>query len=314
MTVAPATPSSQVRQAWVTGARGFVGSHLAPALRAAGWKVATAQVRHGQTPNPPPKAGDVVFHLAAVAHRHAAAGEHRAANCDLALDVYRSAAKAKARAFVFVSTSKVLGDASDTPLGVASPRRPVGAYAISKALAEQRLLAARREVDLPLAIIRPPLAYGPGAKGNLRSLLRALARGVPLPLALARGQRSFVSIRNLVAALAAIGDEPERCDGIWHVADGEAIDCASLCRRLGVHLERPVRLLPVPPALCAAALRVVPTVAGHARSLVASTFGPLLLDDSAFRRAFRFTPPQTLDAGLAELAHWYREGQADLVA
>lgn len=276
--------------------------------------MATAQVRPGQAPDPPPKAGDVVFHLAAVAHRHAATGEQQAANCDLALDVYQSAAKAKARAFVFVSTSKVLGDASDTPLGTASPRRPVGAYAMSKAAAEQRLLAARREVGLPLAVVRPPLVYGPGAKGNLRSLLWALARGVPLPLALARGQRSFVSVRNLVAALATIGAAPERCDGIWHVADGEAIDCASLCRRLGGHLERPVRLLPVPPALCAAALRVAPPAASHARSLVASTFGPLLLDDGAFRRAFRFSPPQTLDAGLAELARWYRDGQADLVA
>lgn len=276
--------------------------------------MATAQVRPGQAPDPPPKAGDVVFHLAAVAHRHAATGEQQAANCDLALDVYRCAAKAKARAFVFVSTSKVLGDASDAPLGTASPRRPVGAYAMSKAAAEQQLLAARREVGLPLAVVRPPLVYGPGAKGNLRSLLWALARGVPLPLALARGQRSFVSVRNLVAALATIGAAPERCDGIWHVADGEAIDCASLCRRLGGHLGRPVRLLPVPPVLCAAALSLVPLAAGHARSLVASTFGPLLLDDGAFRRAFHFSPPQTLDAGLAELAHWYREGQADLVA
>lgn len=265
-------------------------------------------------PDPPPSRGDVVFHLAGVAHRRAAAGDHLAANCELALDVYRSAAKAEARAFVFVSTSKVLGDASPRPLGVASPRRPAGAYALSKAVAERRLLAARRGAELPLAVVRPPLVYGPGVKGNLRSLLWALARGVPLPLALARGQRSIVSVRNLVAALVAIGTAPARSDGIWHVADGEGVDCASLCRRLAGHLGQRAHLLPVPPALCGTALRLVPSVAGHAGSLVASTFGTLMLDDGGFRRAFDFTPPQTLDAGLAELAHWHRGDGADLVA
>lgn len=314
MTAAPDTPTPVPRHAWVTGARGFIGGHLAPALRAAGWRVATAQVRRGQAPEPPPAKGDVVFHLAGVAHRRAATGEHLAANCELALDVYRRAAKAGARAFVFVSTSKVLGDASPKPLGAASPRRPAGAYAFSKAVAERRLLAVRLDAGLPLAVVRPPLVYGPGVKGNLRSLLWALARGVPLPLALARGQRSFVSARNLVAALVAIGIAPERCDGIWHVADGEAVDCASLCRRLAGHLGRRARLLPVPPALCVAGLRLVPSVARHAGSLVASTFGTLMLDDGGFRRAFDFTPPQTLDAGLAELAHWHRGDGADLVA
>lgn len=313
MTAAPDTSGPVPRHAWVTGVRGFIGGHLAPALRAAGWRVATAQVRHGRVLEPPPARGDVVFHLAGVAHRRAATGEHLAANCELALDVYQRAAEAEARAFVFVSTSKVLGDASPR-LGAASPRRPAGAYALSKAAAERRLLAARPEAGVPLAVVRPPLVYGPGVKGNLRSLLWALARGVPLPLALARGQRSFVSVRNLVAALVAIGAAPARCDGIWHVADSERIDCASLCHRLAGHLGRRAHLLSVPPALCGAALRLVPFVAGHAGSLVASAFGALLLDDGGFRRAFDFTPPQTLDAGLAELAHWYRGDEGDLVA
>ena len=308
VTAAPATPGSALRQAWVTGAGGFVGGHLAPALRSAGWRVATARVRPGQAPSPRPAKGDVVFHLAAVAHRGAAVGEHMAANCELAVDVYRCAAEAEARAFVFVSTSKVLGDASPVPLGATSPRRPVGAYAQSKAAAEERLLAARRDAGLPLAILRPPLVHGPGAKGNLRSLLWALARGVPLPLALARGQRSLVSVRNLVAALAAIGAAPARSDGIWHVADGERIDCASLCHRLGDHLGRPARLLAVPPGLCSLGLRTVPQMAAQADSLVASAFGALVLDDAGFRRVFDFSPPQTLDAGLAELARWYHSG------
>ena len=292
------------RRAWVTGAGGFLGGHLTPALRRAGWRVVAAAARAGRAPRPPPQPGDVVFHLAGIAHRGAVAGEHMAANCALALDLYRQAHAAGARGFVFVSTSKVLGDASPTALGGAAPRRPQGAYAASKAAAEEGLLA-HRQPALPLAIVRPPLIYGPGVKGNLRRLLWALAHGLPLPLALARGRRSFVSARNLAAALAVLGADPARSDGIWHVVDGEDVDCAALCRRLASHLGRRARLVPASPALFAAALRLVPGLRSDAAGLAASTFGPLRLDGSAFRRAFAWQPPATLDEGLAELGRWY---------
>lgn len=291
--------------AWITGAAGFVGRHLAGALQDAGWRVGTARVRPGRPPEGAALArGDVVFHLAGIAHRHATAAEHMAANCELPLALYEFACRAEARAFVFVGTSKVLGDASPGVLGVDAPRRPVGAYAASKAEAERRLLAARRRAPVPLAIVRPPLVYGNGVPGNLRSLAWALAHGLPVPLALARGTRSFVSVHNLTSALAALGTAPDRSDGIWHVADGEDVDCATLCRRLARHLGRPARLLPVSPAACAAALRLLPRFRAHAASLVASVFEPLQLDTSAFRRAFRWSPPQTLDDGLRELAQW----------
>ena len=294
------------RRAWVTGSHGFVGGFLTRALRDAGWGVTAAWARSGSAPRPLPQAGDVVFHLAGIAHRPAVAGDHMAANCALTLDLYRRASAVGARGFVFASTSKVLGDASPTALGVRAPRRPHGAYAASKAAAEEALLAASREAALPLAIVRPPLVYGAGVKGNLRRLLWALARGLPLPLASARGQRSFVSGRNLASALAALGADPARSEGIWHVADGEDVNCATLCRRLARHLGRKARLVPAPPAVFAAALRLVPALAANADSLVASTFEPLRLDDSAFRHAFAWSPPQRLDDGLAELARWYR--------
>lgn len=303
---APPAPATGAMSAWVTGAGGFVGGHLTRALRHAGWRVATARIRPGEGQGAAPAGGDVVFHLAGVAHRQAAAREQMAANCDLALALYALACRAEARAFVFVSSSKVLGDASPAVLGVDAPRRPKGGYAASKAAAERQLLAARGRAGVPLAIVRPPLIYGPGVRGNLRLLTWALARGLPLPLALARGRRSFVSVRNLTSALAALGAMPDRSDGIWHVADGEDVDCATLCRRLAGQLGRPARLLPVPAAVCAMVLSLLPKTRANAASLVASAFEPLRLDASAFRRAFGWSPPQMLDEGIAELAQWYR--------
>ena len=158
--------------AWITGASGFVGRQLSGHLRRTGWQVATARLRHGEYAALP-KAGDVVFHAAALAHRRGhALPAFMGANCELALDLYQQASDAGAAGFVFLSTAKVLGESSagtEAALPIDAPRRPHGPYAESKAAAEERLLAAWRQRRLALAIVRPPLVYGPGRARQLPS-------------------------------------------------------------------------------------------------------------------------------------------------
>lgn len=299
------------QSALVTGAGGFIGSHLVRDLQRTGWHVGTLRARHEDGPGANPAsaeaAGRVLFHLGGIAHRRAGIQRQMAANRDLALDLYEWAACAGARGFVFVSTSKVLGESSVTPLSVHAPRRPRGAYAQSKAAAETALLAAHRRHGLPLAIVRPPLVYGPGVKANFRLLLRALAHGAPLPLASATSRRSYVSVGNLTNALAAIGASLARPASaeIWHVTDGNTLSTAALCGILAGHLDRSARLFPVPRGTFAAASRVSDGL-GLSRSLVASLFDPFPLDDSAFRARFSWTPPETQDAALKATAHWFR--------
>lgn len=299
------------QSALVTGAGGFIGSHLVRDLQRTGWHVGTLRARHedGSGANPPSAeaAGRVLFHLGGIAHRRAGIQLQMAANRDLACDLYEWAARAGARGFVFASTSKVLGESSPTPLSVHAPRRPRGAYAESKAAAETALLAAHRRQGLPLAIVRPPLVYGPGVKANFRLLLRALAHGAPLPLASATSRRSHVSVGNLTNALAAIGASLARPASaeIWHVTDGNTLSTAALCDILAGHLGRSGRLFPVPRSVFAAASRISGGL-GLSRSLVASLFDPLCLDDSAFRARFSWTPPETQDAALKATAHWFR--------
>ena len=257
-------------------------------------------------PAPKPPAGSL-FHLGGIAHRRAGIQRQMAANRDLACDLYEWAARAGALGFVFVSTSKVLGESSPAPLSVHAPRRPCGAYAQSKAAAETALLAAHRRHGLPLAIVRPPLVYGPGVKANFRLLLQALARGAPLPLASATSRRSYIAIGNLTNALAAIGASLARpaSAAIWHVTDGNSLSTAALCGILAGHLGRGARLFPVPRSAFAAASRLSNGL-GLPRSLVASLFDPLCLDDSAFRARFSWAPPETQDAALKATAHWFR--------
>ena len=302
------------QNALVTGASGFIGSHLVRHLQRTGWRVGTvrARLREGSeaTPEPADVAGRVVFHLGGIAHRQARIQDQMAANRDLTDGLYDWAAKADAQGFVFVSTSKVLGDSSTAPLGPHAPRRPQGAYAESKAAAETALLAAHRRHGLPLAIVRPPLVYGPGVKANLGLLLRALAHGIPLPLASATAPRSYVSVAGLTSALAAIGAalrhraDPE----IWHVTDGNDVSTAALCRTLAGHLGRNARLFPMPRRTFAAASRCSDGL-GLSRGLVASLFDPFRLDDSALLERLRWRPGESQDAALKATAQWFRRTQ-----
>jgi nucleoside-diphosphate-sugar epimerase len=183
---------------------------------------------------------------------------------------------------VFISSVKVHGEESRTPFSERSPIAPADAYGESKARAEEALHAIP---GLRMAVLRPPLVYGPGVKANFLSLVRAIARGWPLPLAALDNRRSLIYVANLADAIV-------RCleaEGTYLVADGAPISTPQLCRELGQALGRPARLLPFPRVL-------IP------RKLA----GSLAVDDGAIRAALGWKPPHTREAGLRATAQWYR--------
>ena len=99
----------------------------------------------------------------------------------------RAAAHCGVKRLVFLSSIKVNGESapSDAPFDQASPAMPQDAYAISKWEAEQALTRVSAETGLEIVVLRCPLVYGPGVKGNFLRLLQAVNHGIPLPLALA---------------------------------------------------------------------------------------------------------------------------------
>lgn len=297
-----------MRAAWVTGTGGFVGGHLAHHLSSTGWTVSRARARHGETLAEAPKPGDVVFHVGGLAGGHRSHADYLASNCALPVALYEAAAAAGCRGFVFVSTAKVLGEVYADPATEDAPRMPVGTYAESKALAEERLLTAHERCGLPLAIVRPPLVYGAGVRGSFRLLLRLLARGVPLPLADAKGLRSMVSVANLTHALALLGanladaaNARSPATAVWHVHDGEDISTAALCQALAERLRRPARLWRLPSPVRAAAVRL----GGDA--VLASAFAPLRLDDGALRRQLDWMPPQSRREAICATVRWFAD-------
>ena len=248
----------------VTGASGFIGRALCPALVAAGHELAQA------------REAAVVVHLAGIAHRRATREELEKVNVAFALDTARNAAATGAR-FLFMSSIKVHGEVSAAPLRPDSPIAPADAYAESKARAEDGLRAI---AGLRLTVLRPPLVYGPGVRANFLALLRAIARGWPLPLASVDNRRSLLYVGNLAAAVLACLEK----DGTYLVCDRGAVSTAELCREIGRALGRPARLFPWPSAL-----------------LPAKLAGSLEIDESRLPCAPRFTREQ----GLRATASWY---------
>jgi UDP-glucose 4-epimerase len=260
----------------VTGASGFIGRALLAALEDAGHQTVPLDLRASRFTD-----GDAVVHLAAVAHRSASREELHRVNVGLARDIGMAAA-AHGVPLVFISSVKVHGEASDAAFTERSKIRPGDAYAESKARAEDALRAIP---GLKLAVLRPPLVYGPGVKANFLALIRAIARGIPLPLASVRNRRSLIYVGNLVDAVVRCLGE----GGTFLVSDGENISTARLCVDLGNALGRPARLFPFPVAW-------LPSKLGES----------LAVDDSAIRQALGWRPPHTRKDGLSATARWYR--------
>jgi nucleoside-diphosphate-sugar epimerase len=270
----------------LTGASGFIGTALRPALSAAGHRIAALDLRHGRV-----ELGDAeaVVHLAAIAHRARPGADLQRVNVELAAQVGRAAASCGAR-MIFLSSSKVHGDSASEPLRETSPIAPQDAYGESKVRAETAL---RSIEGLRLTVIRPPLVYGPGVKANFLALMRAIARGWPLPLASIVNRRSLIYVGNLAHALERCLQLPAAQGRTYLVSDGAPLSTPELCTRIGEALNSRARLFRFPPS----ALGLLPGATRLTRSLQ--------LDDAAIRAELGWQPPFSLSEGLCATAQWY---------
>lgn len=226
--------------------------------------------------------------------------EFRRTNVEGTLHLARQAAHSGVRRFVFVSSIKVNGEttAAGRPFTVADTPAAQDAYGISKMEAERGLRGIAADTGMEIVIVRPPLVYGPGVKANFASLMRAVQRGLPLPLgAVTNNRRSLVALDNLVDLLITCVDHPAAANQTFLVSDGEDLSTTALIRRMGQALGKPARLLPVPPAL----LQLGAAIVGK-RNVVQRLLGNLQVDIAHTRATLGWTPPISVGEGLRRAA------------
>ena len=305
----------------VTGANGFVGRAVCAQAMLRGLAVVGVTRQPACLPDgiencvlasmdeqadwrPALAGADAVIHLAARVHVMADTAanpldEFRRINVQGTLNLARQAASAGVRRFVFISSVKVNGEATQPghPFTADDAPAPLDPYGISKMEAEQGLRKIAAETGMEVVIIRPPLVYGPGVKANFSAMMRWLQRGVPLPLGAIDNQRSLVALDNLVDLIITCISHPAAANQTFLVSDGEDVSTTGLLRGMGLAMNRPARLLPVPTGCLklAAALVGKPDMAQR-------LCGSLQVDIEKTRQLLGWSPPLTLDQGLKKAA------------
>ena len=204
---------------------------------------------------------DVVVHTAARVHimndSSNPLAKFRKVNRDATLVLARCAAEAGVKRFIFLSSIKVNGELTGpsqpfTPDDVHVPDDP---YGLSKYEAEQGLLALAQKTKMDVVIIRPPLVYGPGVKGNFASMIKWMNKPLPLPFGAIHNQRSLIALDNLVSFISLCIDlekSSKASNQVFLICDGEDVSTTQLLKKIGqaFSLYSPLGakawLLPVP--------------------------------------------------------------------
>lgn len=310
----------------VTGATGFVGRAVCAQLGQLGYTVRAAL--RADTPVEEGVAercivGDLsgatdwtsaldqvelIVHAAGIAHLPPGLGaddeRYLQVNAHATGQLAAAAARAGARRLVFLSSIKVNGERTEQrPFRAADPPDPRDAYARSKVHAETLLRDAAVRSGMEVVIVRPPLMYGSRVRANFLRLLHWVDSGRPLPFGRVRNRRSLLSVWNLSSFIATVLAEPRAAGRVWLVSDGEDLSTADLIARLASALNRPQRLLPVPVPM----LRLCGALIGRGAE-IARLCDSLTVDIADTRTQLNWTPPYTVDEGLARTAAWYRCG------
>lgn len=222
--------------------------------------------------------------------------KYRQVNVEGTVLLARHALTAGVKRFVYVSSIKVNGETTlpGKPFNADDTPAPEDAYSISKKEAEDALLNLAKDTTMEVVIIRPPLIYGPGVKGNFALMMQLITKGCPLPFGAVRNnRRSFVALDNVVDLIVTCIDHPKAANEVFLVSDGEDISTAELFERLSMAMGRHVRLVSVPVGL----IKFVSAILKKgdlARRLCSS----LQVDICKTKELLSWQPPVSMEIGL----------------
>lgn len=305
-----ATCHSEYKKVAVVGSAGFVGRHLTGLLYKDGFNV-TGMVRklsRQSLSHPEIEIGDVlkanlyegVFKdvdtiVYTIARTHQVNEEgadlecvYNKINCDAMISLAKAAQSQGVKRFIFLSSLKVLGENNfiGQPFSHSSVPRPQGPYGTSKLKAEKCLIDLSRLTGLEVVIIRPPLIYGPGVKGNLATLTRALRLCMPLPFSkLSQNRRSLVSIENLCDLIRECIINPAAQGEIFLVKDQEDFSTLGIVRLLSKEIGIKPVLFPMPGPILQGLLFLL-----GKKSMAHRLMGDLTVDDEYTKNKLGWAP------------------------
>lgn len=257
---------------------------------------------------------DCVIHCAGRAHvmhetKKNTLKIYRTVNVDSTKKLAEQAAKAGVKRFIFLSSVKVNGESTNneysdnvsnkpkkkifTHNDIPNPEDP---YAISKLEAEKVLWEISSKTDLEVTVIRLPLVYGYGAKGNLARLIKLIQSNIPLPLAKVQNQRSMIGIDNLIDLLICCIDHPHAAGKTFLVSDCDDLSTPGLINYIASSMERRAYLFPFPIFL----LKLLFSILGK-KGEINRLVGSLKIDGSYTRDILNWAPPVSVAEGIKRM-------------
>lgn len=300
----------------LTGATGFVGSNVLPVLTEAGWDVRAATRRTDQLGmitvqriegridwQDALRGCDAVVHLAGRAHipRDETVETFEAVNTEGTLRLARQAVAAGVRRFIFASTVKVHGEGRSTAYVEEDLPMPADRYAQSKWRAEQGLIEIGAQSGMEMVILRPPLIYGPGVRGNIWELVRLVDRGLPLPLNSIHNRRSLLSVANLASAIATALTHRAAVGRTFLLSDQRDFSTPEIIREIATAIDRAPVLFRMPTFL----LEGVAMIMGR-RDTYRRLASSLFVDSGHISNELGWRPPFPPKQGFAAMGAWYR--------
>ena len=230
-------------------------------------------------------------------------------NVDGVKQLAEQAVRAGVKKLIFLSSIKVNGEntfenynpvhfdpknqyvftPNDTP-------NPKDAYAVSKLKAENILWEISSRTNLEVVVIRLPLVYGWGVKGNLFRLIKLIKSGIPLPFSMINNKRSMIGIDNLVDLLIHCIDHPNASGKIFLASDGKDLSTPKLIKLIASSMGTKANLFPLPISI----LKFLASIFGK-KEEINRLVGSLRVDNSYTKQILNWTPPISIEDGIKRM-------------
>ena len=257
---------------------------------------------------------ECIIHSAGIAHKiNELNGEvsqiYQKVNVDATKKLANQAVAAGVKRLIFLSSIKVNGESTEKFFQTQVLKNeykkvfshddilaPEDNYAASKLEAEKVLWDITAKTGLEIVILRLPLVYGPGVKGNLAKLLNIIRLGIPLPLGGIKNKRSMIGMDNLVDLLIRCIDHPEANGKTFLASDGEDLSTPELIKFIASSMGRKANLFPFPISI----LKFLGSVFGR-REEINRLVGSLRIDNSYTKKTLNWTPPISVEEGIRRM-------------